>query len=516
VKRNVQAFREDSFDLLVVGGGITGAGVALDSVLNGWRTGLIDKADFASGTSSASSKLVHGGLRYLEHGEFRLVYEALHERRRLLHNACHLVAPLRFIVPFYKQARVSPWQWRAALTAYDLLAGASNIRRSRRIPLEQLREECPALRTAGLMGGAEYFDAQMDDARLCLDVVQTAARNGAAVANYVEAVGFEASLGKINGVRVRDHVGGDEFTIRAHQVLNAAGPGVDTVCRLAGDESGPHLQPTKGVHLIAGPRSLAAAFLLLHPADGRVFFVIPWSGGVRYAADRGHTKTLIGTTDTLWQGNDDSLAVLPEDVTYLLQGFNHYFTPPLDPRDVLGTFAGLRPLIRSKPGDPSSLSREFRLFESPSGLLSAAGGKYTTYRRMAEVIAEAVGRKLKRRHQRLTRDFRLDGTPDAPWDDFVTEAARSMEERFGLDAGSVHHLLSRYGKRAEQVAAHIERDPALSRAVIPGEPDLRAEFAYQRDEEMAIYPEDSLLRRTRLGLFHPELLKPTVFPEARR
>jgi glycerol-3-phosphate dehydrogenase len=493
--RDPSTLTNTTFDLLVLGGGITGAGVALDAVLRGLRVALIDKGDFASGTSSVSSKLVHGGLRYLEHGDFRLVYEALHERRRLLRNAPYLVHPLRFVLPFYAGARVPPWKWRVGLTLYDFLAGAGNLRRSRSAAAARLRREFPGLHAAGLTGGAEYFDAQMDDARLCLEVVRSAALQGAAVANYVEAVSFERGGGTISGVRARDALTGDEFTVRARQVVNATGPWGDRVRRLAGDESGPLLRPTKGVHLVVPDLGLTAAFLLLHPADGRVFFVIPWLG-----------KTLLGTTDTACGDSPNDLRVTPEDVAYLLAGYNRHFDPPLSPSDLLGSFVGLRPLIDGRTGEPSARSREFQLSWSTSGLLSVSGGKYTTYRHMAEVITDAVVGRLGLRRRCRTRDFRLDGAPREAWETFEPAAVGALKRRFGLGEESARHLVHRYGRRCDDVAAYLERDPALRQPVLVGEPDLRAEVAYQRDHEMAIRPGDFLLRRTRLGLFHPDLL----------
>jgi glycerol-3-phosphate dehydrogenase len=495
MKRNVAALTDGTFDLLILGGGITGAGVALDATLRGLRVALIDKGDFASGTSSVSSKLVHGGLRYLEHGNFQLVYEALHERRLLLNNAPHLVHPLRFIIPFYQGTRVRPWKWRTGLTLYDLLAGASNIRRSRPLTVPHLRHEFPGLRAAELEGGASYYDAQMDDARLGIEVVRTAVEHGACAVNYVEATAFEKSGGLITGVRAVDRVGGRELSLRARQVLNATGPWVDEVCRQAGDDAGPRLQPTRGVHLIALDRGLAAAFLLLHPADGRVLFVIPWMG-----------KTLIGTTDTHSEAGPDHLAVTPEDVAYLLEAHNYYFSPPLAESDLLGNFVGLRPLIRARPGEPSSLSREFRLFWSPSGLLSVAGGKYTTYRHMAEVITDAVCYRFGARRLCRTRSLLLDGAPRQPWDEYEPAEVASLVQNLGLSEGAARHLVRRYGRRAAEVAAYLKQHPELSQPVMPGEPDLQAEFAYQRDHEMAIFPADHLLRRTRLGMYHPELL----------
>src|SRR5262245_8203604 len=329
MKRNLEALKDETFDLLILGGGITGAGVALDAATRGWRVALIDKGDFASGTSSVSSKLVHGGLRYLEHFQFPLVYEALHERGWLAQAAPHLVRPLRFVLPYFAGARVRPWQWRVALTLYDLLAGRSNLQRSRPLTARQVRSELPCLRGAGLCGGAAYFDAQMDDARLCLEVIQSATTHGAVAANYVAAVAVEKAGGAINGVVACDQLTGVEFRIRARQVLNATGPWVDAVCRLAGDVSATHLEPTKGVHIIVPDRNLESALLLLHPRDGRVFFVIPWLG-----------KTLVGTTDTVTDQDPNALSVRAEDIGYLLEAWRHYFPGDADP-PVLGSFVGL-------------------------------------------------------------------------------------------------------------------------------------------------------------------------------
>jgi glycerol-3-phosphate dehydrogenase len=492
MKRTLAALGDRPFDLLVLGGGITGAGVALDAALRGLRVALIDKGDFASGTSSASSKLVHGGLRYLEHGDFRLVHEALRERRLLLGNAPHLVRPLRFILPFYAGARVPPWKWRAGLLLYDLLAGRDNLRRGHAVSLLQLRREFPGLRREGLLGGAEYYDARMDDARLCIEVLKTAARAGACLANYVEATAFESTGGYIAGVRARDHLGGGDLVIRARVVLNATGPWVDRVCRLAGDDTGPHLRTTKGVHLVTTDRGLRAAFLLLHPDDGRVLFVIPWMG-----------KTLIGTTDTDSDEAPETLTVTTAEVEYLLRAHNHYFAPALGPGEILGRFAGLRPLLRSRPTEPSSLSREFRLFWSTSGLLTAAGGKYTTYRHMAEAITDAVGARLGRRARCGTAHHRLDGASAGPWCEFEESETEALMARHGLCERAARHLVNRYGTRAGEVAARLANEPALAEPVMAGEPDLRAELVYQRDEEMAVCEADCLLRRTRLGILSP-------------
>jgi glycerol-3-phosphate dehydrogenase len=492
MQRRVDALTDVTFDLLVLGGGITGAGVALDAATRGLRVALIDKSDFASGTSSVSSKLVHGGLRYLEHGDFGLVHEALQERRLLLRNAPHLVRPLRFVIPFCRGARVPAWKWRLGLTLYDALAGRHNLRRSRPLRLPEMRREFPSLKPPHLHGGADYHDAQMDDARLAIEVLQTAARHGAVVANYVEALAFETP----ELVRVLDHVGGHERTIRARQVLNATGPWVDAVRRLAGDDSDPLLQPTKGVHLVVPDRGLRTAFLLLHPSDGRVLFVIPWLG-----------KTLIGTTDTACEIGPDALQVLPEEVAYLLDAHNHYFAPALEPGDVLGSFAGLRPLIRARVGEPSSRSREFRVVTSPTGLVSIAGGKYTTYRHMAEVVTNTVVARLGLHRRCRTRQLPLDGAPREPWAAFAARTVATLVNQYRLDEASARHLVDRYGARASDVAAPLASKPQLAQRVLPDEPDLLVEFAYQRAQEMAVFPADHWLRRTRLGLFHAEAMR---------
>lgn len=499
MKRNLDPLQEETFDLVVLGGGITGAGIALDAVLRGLRVALIDKGDFASGTSSVSSKLIHGGLRYLEQGQFRLVREALQERRLLLHNAPHLVRPLRFLIPFYWGTRLSPWQWRLSLTLYDFLAGQHNLGRSRPITAAQLRQAFPSLVSSNLAGGAYYCDAQMDDARLCLTVIRTAALQGARVANYVQAVGFEWVAGRLAAVRAVDRLTERELVIQARQVVNATGPWSDAVCRLAGDQTGPHLSPTRGVHLIAPNRvGLTVAFLLLHPTDGRVFFALPWFMTDPTAAP---DKVLVGTTDTMDEDDPDRLRITDQDLDYLIEGFNHYFRPTLVKAEILGSFVGLRPLIRSRSGQPSSFSREFQVVEAPSGLLSVIGGKYTTYRRMAEVVTDEVVRRLGGRRSGRTRHFRLDGAPPGPWQAFFPQAVQSLEQQYGLPAPTARHLVGRYGQRAPDVAIYLRLSGEMAQPLIAGEPDLRAEWAYQRDHEMAIFPADHWLRRMRLGWY---------------
>jgi glycerol-3-phosphate dehydrogenase len=263
---------------------------------------------------------------------------------------------------------------------------------------------------------------------------------------------------------------------------------VDAVERLAGGTGTPRLQPTKGVHLVAPNRGLTSAFLLLHPRDGRVFFVIPWQ-----------RRTLLGTTDTFATDLPDGLTVTAAEEAYLLEGFDHHFNPPLQSADVLGRFVGLRPLLKGRPGEPTARSREFALWDGPAGMLSVAGGKYTTYRQMAEVITDVIARRLGNRRPCRTQRCPLDGTPVEPWDEFRRRELPVLLRR-GLDMRTAEHLIERYGRRARDAAAVILRDVALAEPVIVGEPELQGEFVYQREHEMAITAADNLMRRTRLGL----------------
>jgi glycerol-3-phosphate dehydrogenase len=488
MQRDLDALTAETFDVLVLGGGITGAGVALDAASRGWRVALIDQGDFASGTSSVSSKLIHGGLRYLEQAQFGLVYEALHERALLLRNAPHVVQPLRFVLPFYRGARVPGWKWRLGLTMYDVLAGSANLARSRPLTGRAVLREMPGLSGDELLGGAAYFDAQMDDARLCLEVIKTAVRHGAVAANYVRAVSFEKTGGVITGVRALDQVGGRELTIRARQTVNATGPWVDAVCRMAGDTAGPRLEATKGVHVVLAGRGLTSALLLLHPRDGRVFFVIPWMG-----------KTLVGTTDTVAKTDPDACQPVPEDIDYLLEGYRRYFPHSADP-PVLGSFAGLRPLLKASRERPSERSREFRVFRSAGDLLSVAGGKYTTYRHMAEIITDRLGRRLNKRERCRTKRLRLASTPREPWPAFRDRAVAELMQNLALERTSAWRLAHRYGADIKDVARYLG-NAAARQPIIRGEPELRGELDYQRDFEMAIYLDDHRLRRLRIGLY---------------
>ena len=373
----------------------------------------------------------------------------------------------------------------------------------------ELRHSYPGLAPSGLLGGAEYSDARMDDARLCIEVLRSASRHGAVVNNYVEAIAFERTGGVIRG---------------GARTRSAERPGVHHPC-----PAGPQCnRPLGGQRLPAGrrrrrsrtspPRRASTSWHLTPdchrrsscciPRDGRVLFVIPWLTRTD-PIDPSRTISpviLIGTTDTNFAGVPEELAATPDDEAYLLDAYNHFFSPPLTSEDVVGSFAGLRPLIRARTDEPSARSREFRIFGAPSGLLTVAGGKFTTYRHMAEVIVDLVAERLGQRRRCRTKEFRLDGAPQVPWREFAGEAVKTLRHRHRLDFAAAWHLVDRYGRRAADVARYLDARPDLAEPVVEGFPDLRVEFLYQRDEEMALRPEDFLLRRTRLGLVHPELL----------
>ncbi len=461
---SLQRMGTEPFDVLVVGGGITGAGVALDAAARGLRTALVERDDFASGTSSRSSKLVHGGLRYLSQGDYRLVAQALAERQRLLTNAPHLVRALPFLVPSYgSRARMRAVS--SALWLYDLAGGARIGRLHRRLSPADAMTRTPALRRDGLVGAHVYLDAQADDARLTLTVLRSAALDHrAVVANHVAVTGLLTTTGgRVVGAAVRAE--GRDFDVRAAVVVNAAGVWAD---ELAG-QGARTIRPAKGVHLtlMADRVPTRVALVLRVPADGRSIFVVPWPG-----ADR----VYVGTTDTDYDGPLDAPMCTGADVAYLLDAVNAALTTDLSPADVVGTWAGLRPLVAGAAGSRSAdLSRRHRVARSRPGLVTIAGGKLTTYRAMAADTVDAVEAELGRRH--------------------VPSPTGTLALR-GAMAGT-DHLTSRYGREARVVRALASSQPALAEALVPGLPYLGAEALYAARYEMATTLDDVLARRAR-------------------
>jgi glycerol-3-phosphate dehydrogenase len=380
--------RADEFDLLVIGGGINGAGIARDGALRGLRVALVERDDFASGTSSRSSRLVHGGVRYLEHGFLHLVFESSRERRILLRVAPHLVRPLAFTWPVYRGARIPGWKLAAGLWLYDLLALFRNVGRHRSLSAAGVRAAEPRLRQDGLAGGATYFDAATDDARLTLANIIDAVAAGAVVLNHAEVTSLGGPQGRVSAVEVRDCLGGETFSVRARAIVNATGPWTDTISRMEDPSSRPAVLGTKGVHVAVHASRVGnrSAVTLLSPTDGRVMFVLPAG-----------EHTIIGTTDTAATETPDQVRATQADVRYLLDCVNAFFPEAsLRPDDVVCAWAGIRPLIASgNAGNPAGASREHLVAEGPRGVIAVTGGKLTTYRAMSAEVVNLVQRRLR-------------------------------------------------------------------------------------------------------------------------
>jgi glycerol-3-phosphate dehydrogenase len=492
------ALAREQFDLLVVGGGINGAGVARDAVLRGLKVAVVEQSDFASGTSSRSSKLIHGGLRYLEQGNVKLVWESARERERLRRLAPHLVRPMRFVYPLYRGSRMRPWMLNVGLWGYDLLAGIRSVKRHRMLNPQAVRTVEPALRTEGLRGAGEYWDCWTNDARLVVETMLSAAQAGAIAVSYVQVAGFVKEAGRIVGATLTDRLGGTQLTCRARVVVNATGPWADKVSALDAPD-GVRLRLTKGVHVIV-PRARIGndAALVLHARrDRRVMFVIPWG-----------SHALIGTTDTDHQGGPDvPPRVEADDVAYLLETVNYYCPEArLVPGDILGAYAGLRPLIappETASLSPSAVSREEEIHTAASGLVSMAGGKLTTFRLVSEQVVDQVTALLRANGD--SRRFGPCRTAETPLpggqvDPAVLASQAIAHDGHGVPGPMVAHLAARYGKRLDDVLAHVAIDRSLGDPVLPSEPDARAEVAHAVEHEFAMTLEDVLVRRTQLGL----------------
>jgi glycerol-3-phosphate dehydrogenase len=442
----------DRFDVLIIGGGINGAGIARDAALRGLSVALIERDDFASGTSSRSSRLVHGGVRYLEHGFFHLVFESSRERRILLQIAPHLVRPLRFTWPVYRGSRIPRWKLLAGLWLYDLLAAFRNVARHRRMSAAQVLAAEPRLNREGLQGGATYFDAATNDARLTVANVMDAVHAGAAALNYAEATSLTFELGRASGATVRDRFTGQVFNVRALAVVNATGPWTDAIARIESPSSRPAVLGTKGVHVAVPAERVGncAAITMLAHADQRVMFVLP-----------GGTHTIIGTTDTPTGERPDQVRATRDDVQYLLDGANAYFPQAkLTSDDVVCAWAGIRPLIASgNAGDPAGASREHAITVGPRGVIAVTGGKLTTYRSMSEEVADKVQRYL--------------GRPRVPSQTATRPLPGSVSRPDDGDEGG---------------------DP-----IVPGLPYTFRDVARATDEEFACTIADVLVRRTHLA-----------------
>mgnify|MGYP000949238301 CR=1 FL=1 len=510
-----QAFEEldqQHFDLLVIGGGITGAGIARDAALRGLKVALLEKSDFGSGTSSKSSKLIHGGLRYLQHAEFGLVFEAVSERTLLLKLAPHLVKPQLFLVPTFRGQYPGRFVLGCGMWMYDALSKFAAPDRHRAYRKKGVQKIEPGLKADGLTGGVTYYDGMTDDARLTLETILDAVRAGAKVLSYARVRGFvEDSTGIVQGVTVADVL--DETrttTLFAKVTVNSTGPWSDLVLRLLRhNQPAPMVRPTKGVHILVDAARLPVqhAVVMTVPKDGRIIFAIPWADPESPAASR----TVIGTTDTDYHGDPDRVAADAADIDYLLEVANFFFPESkLVPDDVLATWAGLRPLVMpSSDGlDASSVSREHRILSRP-GLVTIIGGKLTTYRRMAaQLLSEAYKQLGATEPPCATLDRPLPGATDwkPPTDDFDPVAELTEElvalNLPGIDRQVARHLATTYGVRARTIVEKIQQggDPSASDRLDPELPFLYAEVDLAVTVDLAVRLDDVLSRRMPLLL----------------
>lgn len=475
------------FDLLVIGGGITGCGIAREAALRGLSVALVEKDDFASGTSSRSSRLIHGGVRYLEHGQIHLVFESSAERRHLLALAPHLVRPLAFTWPIYRGARISRWKLGLGLTVYDALALFRNVRRHRRLGVRGVLEREPGLATRGLRGGALYYDASTDDARLALANALGAAERGAIVVNHAPVTSLWHSNGRVRGARVNDALSNATVDIRASVVINATGPWSDAL-RALDTAAEPRqrasaVRGSKGTH-VAVPRERIGnhdALTLLSPVDGRVMFVLPWGD-----------LSVVGTTDTFTSSSPDEVRASEADVAYLLSSANTFFpAASLTRGDVVAAWAGIRPLIPSTRETPGAVSREHAVATSASGLVSISGGKLTTYRVMAVDAIRVACRTLGRPVPRGTSEP-LPGGDVESFDPLVGAIARETGDR-----ALAMHLAGSYGSRWRDVWSEIGNGGA--ERVADDLPYTLGELCYCARAEAACTLGDLLIRRTKLA-----------------
>jgi len=476
----LEALGTRQFDVFVIGGGITGCGIAYEAAARGLAVALVDKGDFASGTSSRSSRLVHGGVRYLEHGHIHLVFESSAERRALLRLAPHLVRPLEFTWPVYEGARISRWKLGAGLFAYDALALFRNVARHHRLSHDAVLEREPALQTAGLEGGASYFDAATDDARLTLANAIGAVEAGAVAVNHAGVSRLIVEQGRAVGAVVHDALGDAEVDVRARTVINATGPWSDDV-RALDDGAAPAVRGSKGAH-ISVPRAKLGnrnAVTMISPVDGRVLFALP-AGEL----------AIVGTTETETHALPDDARASREDVQYLLSAANWFFpTADLREDDVVSAWAGIRPLVSDDAVNPGALSREHAIHTSSHGVVSITGGKLTTYRVMARDVVDAVAGKARSALRKSPHPL-----PGGDFSSFPDLVARITDATH--DAVLAEHLASSFGTRWNEAWSAIKAD---TRRVVDGLPYTFGEMVYCARHEMAETLGDLLVRRTHIA-----------------
>ncbi|MFQ6397444.1 glycerol-3-phosphate dehydrogenase [Nocardia sp. KC 131] len=478
---------DNEIDVLVIGGGVVGAGAALDAAARGLSVTLVEARDFAAGTSSRSSKLIHGGLRYLEQLDFALVREALKERSLLLRKlAPHLVRPVSFLLPL--QHRV--WERAyigAGVALYDTMGGARALPMHRHLSRTRALELAPALRADAMTGAIRYFDAQVDDARHTMTLARTASRHGATVLTRTAVTGLLRDGARVTGAYVTDLESGREYTVRARRVISATGVWTDEMNKLTGVEFPFHVRTSKGVHILVPRERLDLDTGLIMRTEKSVLFVIPWDN-----------HWIIGTTDTDWSLDKDHPSASNADVQYLLDHINAVLREPLTREDIVGTYAGLRPLLSGASSDTATLSREHAVAEPVPGLLVIAGGKYTTYRVMAADVVDAAVEGLGRgAAPSVTEHLPLLGA--VGYQELAAEVA-SVAQRAGLSVATVERLLGRYGSAISDLFDLIAADAALGKPVAGADEYLAAEIVYAVTHEGALHLDDVLTRRTRISI----------------
>ncbi|WP_194837818.1 glycerol-3-phosphate dehydrogenase [Nocardia sp. XZ_19_369] len=483
----VEALGDNEIDVLVIGGGVVGAGAALDAASRGLSVTLVEARDFAAGTSSRSSKLIHGGLRYLEQLDFWLVREALKERGLLLNKlAPHLVRPVSFLLPL--QHRV--WERAyigAGVALYDTIGGARALPMHRHLTRTRALELAPALREDSMTGAIRYFDAQVDDARHTMTIARTAAQHGATVLTRTKVTGLLRDGERVIGAQVTDLETGREHTVRARRVISATGVWTDEMNRMTGVEFPFHVRTSKGVHILVPRERLDLDTGLIMRTEKSVLFVIPW-----------HQHWIIGTTDTDWSLDKDHPAASNADVQYILDHVNAVLRDPLTRDDIVGTYAGLRPLVSGASSDTAKLSREHAVAEPVPGLFVIAGGKYTTYRVMAADVVDAAVQGLGRAvAPSVTEKLPLLGA--VGYQEMAADLD-SLAQRTGLPKATVEHLLGRYGSAVHDLFELIAEDPALGEPLAGAEEYLAAEVVYAVTHEGALHLDDVLTRRTRISI----------------
>ncbi|NBX76309.1 MAG: FAD-dependent oxidoreductase [Proteobacteria bacterium] len=499
--QSIQCLKNESFDLLVIGGGSTGAGIALDAQTRGLKVALVEQGDFTCGTSSRSTKLVHGGVRYLEQAvmhldrsQFRLVREALRERKVLSQIAPHLVTWLPLLIPMYRRWEAA--YYNAGLRMYDWLAGKNLVHRSRFVSHREALELCPFLKKGGLKGGVIYYDGQFDDSRMGLSILLTAGKRGAVISNYTQVTGFVKSAGKITGVQLQDGLTGEVWTTQAAMVVNATGPHTDSLRKMDFPDCKPLLRVSSGAHLVTSlPHPEPKVGVLIPKTqDKRVLFVLPWLGHL-----------LIGTTDNPAQISSDPKAT-PQEVSFIQKEYSRYFDGALDESQIESSWSGLRPLVdEAAQKGTASLSRDHSFDESPSGLLSVFGGKWTTYRVMAkDTVDKLVERSPKTLGPCITNKVKLLGA-----DSFDPGLSQLMTEQ-GFEPKTVEHLLRAYGDQSPKVIQLAQGE--LKERLHPKHPMLLAEVLYSVKNERVCRSSDILFRRTRLAFLDKKAAL-EVFPK---